>query len=161
MSRVRPIVFQQPGQTPGQIVIRGANRASEILGRGVEDLERRAVEMGRNTKGAEWFNRNREEYTKSSLDAGKGAIDDMLTPTETLTESLLEEARQEEDPVLRAAKIRITQEMASPTTSNLLRMQVSLPARRAARVGDALGRGLISDICGGILSAGASIGPVK
>lgn len=157
MSRVRPIVFQQPGQTPGQIVIRGANRASEILGRGVEDLERRAVEMGRNTKGAEWFNRNREEYTKSSLDAGKGAIDDMLTPTETLTESLLEEARQEEDPVLRASKIRITQEMASRTTSNILRMQVSRQAGRAVRVGEELGRSEINAISEGVSTAGESI----
>ncbi len=157
MSRVSAPIFSRPGPAPATIVTRGVNRASEILGRGIEDLERRRTDMRRNSINGEWFNSSRVRYTEASIEASKGSIDDMTNPIEKLRESLLEEAGNEEDPVLREKKIRITESMYSRTISNVLRAQVSREAGRAVRVGEELGRSSENAISEGNATAGESI----
>ncbi len=157
MSRASSVVFNRPGLTPGQIITRGVNRGSEILGRGITDLERRREDMTRKTDNADWYNSQLVGWTAQGEEIKKGPIEDMVPSMEKFAELQLLEADKTEDPVLRASKRAVSQDFAARGMSNTLRFHTSREAGRAVATGEDMVRNLDKAISDGVMTAAEAI----
>ena len=157
MSRVNAPIFSRPGPAPATILTAGITRGSEILGIGATNLERRQDDMRLKTDSAEWDNKISREFQEGSIAASKGEIDDMLVVMEKLTTNLLEEANKEQNPVLRAAKIRATEAMAARAANHTLRIQTSREVGRTIRVSEEKQRAWMDAIAASNATAGEAI----
>ena len=153
----RGVVFNRPGLTPGQIITRGVNKGSEILGRGITDLERRREDMTRKTDNADHYNSQLVGWTAQGEEIKKGPIEDMVPSMEKYAELQLLEADKTEDPVLRASMRETVNAFAARAMSNTLRFQTSREVGRTVATGEDMVRNLDKAISDGVMTAAEAI----
>ena len=154
MSRVNAPIFDRPGPASGTILTRGVNRASEILGNSITNLEQRQDDMRRKRDGAEQFNKNTIELTKSRIRASEGPIDDMTEEIEKTRQALQKEIEQVEDSVLRGMMLTNLDEQTARAMSNTLLMQNSRNVGQSIAVGEEMLTTGIQAIQNGLSTAG-------